>query len=107
MDKTTEAKIFSASVDEDAPLKPFLSEADSQKHGALNHQVWKTVKFSSKIIESREKTMSDFITQTRLSLRLESYLREYVGKHDDKPPFSTREWMRRGRELTRLGHRTP
>lgn len=36
--------------------------------------------------------MSDFITQMRLSLRLESYLREYVSKHDDKPPFSTREW---------------
>lgn len=43
MDKTTEAKIFSASVDENTPLKPFLAEADSQKHGALN-QVWKTVK---------------------------------------------------------------
>ena len=36
--------------------------------------------------------MSDFITQTRLSLRLESYLREYVSKHDDTQPFSTREW---------------
>lgn len=36
--------------------------------------------------------MSDDITQTRLSMRLENYLREYAGKQNDKTPFSTREW---------------
>lgn len=36
--------------------------------------------------------MSDDITQTRLSMRLESYLREYAEKQNDKAPFSTREW---------------
>lgn len=36
--------------------------------------------------------MSDTITQMRLSMRLDSYLREYTGKHGEKNPFSTREW---------------
>ncbi len=36
--------------------------------------------------------MSDTITQMRLSMRLDSYLREYTGKHSANSPFFTREW---------------
>lgn len=36
--------------------------------------------------------MSDTITQMRLSMRLDSYLREYTGKHSERNPFSAKEW---------------
>jgi hypothetical protein len=36
--------------------------------------------------------MSDDITQTRLSMRLDSYLREYMGKQSGKDSLSTEEW---------------
>ena len=36
--------------------------------------------------------MGDTITQMRLSMRLDSYLREYTGKHGEKNPFPTGEW---------------
>jgi hypothetical protein len=36
--------------------------------------------------------MNDTITQTRLSMRLDAYLREYRGKHIRRDAFSSAEW---------------
>jgi two-component SAPR family response regulator len=36
--------------------------------------------------------MSDTITQTRLSMRLDAYLREYTGKNVRKDALSKAEW---------------
>ena len=36
--------------------------------------------------------MSDAITQTRLSMRLDAYLREYTEKNAGKDAFSNLEW---------------
>lgn len=36
--------------------------------------------------------MNDPITQTRLSMRLENYLREYTGKHVRRDAVSNTEW---------------
>jgi hypothetical protein len=38
--------------------------------------------------------MSDNITQTRLSMRLDAYLREYTGKNARKDTLSKAEWDR-------------
>jgi hypothetical protein len=38
--------------------------------------------------------MSDIITQTRLSMRLDAYLREYTGKNVRKDARSKAEWNR-------------
>jgi len=54
--------------------------------------VWRNSEALLQDQRNEETTMSDFITQMRLSLRLESYLREFAGKHDNTPPFSPGEW---------------
>jgi len=36
--------------------------------------------------------MSDVITQTRLSMRLDIYLRDYTGKNIKNDNFSKKEW---------------
>ena len=38
--------------------------------------------------------MSDTITQTRLSMRLDAYLREYTGKNVRRDALSKAEWNR-------------
>jgi hypothetical protein len=38
--------------------------------------------------------MSDTITQTRLAMRLDAYLREYTGKNARKDVLSKAEWDR-------------
>ena len=38
--------------------------------------------------------MSDVITQTRLAMRLDAYLREYTGKNARKDVLSKAEWDR-------------
>ena len=38
------------------------------------------------------KTLSDIITQMRLSMRLDSYLREYKGKNVRQAALSKKEW---------------
>ena len=36
--------------------------------------------------------MSEIITQSRLSIRLDAYLKEYTGKHIGKDAFSKAPW---------------
>jgi hypothetical protein len=39
-----------------------------------------------------DETMSDPVTQVRLSMRLEVYLREYLGKNVSNENLSQKEW---------------
>jgi hypothetical protein len=68
--------------------------ASTRQFGKMMRDIFsnKHRSYCGKELSAWSKIMSDTITQTRLSMRLDAYLREYTGKNIGKEAPSKAEW---------------
>lgn len=69
-----------------------LSDIDFRPSYKRHTTAESELKGRARYIQKEWKKMNDTITQTRLSMRLDAYLREYTGKKVSKDHLYSEEW---------------